>query len=338
MNILLTGGTGYIGSHTAVALIEAGYRVVLFDNLCNSDASVVDRLEKITGQRLSLVVGDVRDKQALVTALDDHRIDAVMHFAGLKAVAESVREPLKYYDNNVNGSLSLLQAMQQCGQRTLVFSSSATVYGEPQYLPIDEVHPTNPINPYGWSKLAVERILTDLANSDPTWRIACLRYFNPVGAHPSGLIGESPRGEPNNLMPYIAQVAAGLRDELRIFGNDYPTSDGTGVRDYVHVADLARGHANALESISTGGRPITVNLGSGQGTSVKALVEVFSKVTGAQIAFSFAPRRLGDLAATYTSASAAESAIGWVAQQGLEAMCSDTWRWQRYSASNASST
>ena len=266
MKILLTGGTGYIGSHVAVALVSAGHDVVCFDNLANSDADVIDRLEAITGAVIPLVVGDIRDGDAVRHAITSHSVDAVIHFAGLKAVGESVAEPISYYDNNVRGTLSLVEAMADCGVKTLVFSSSATVYGEPRYLPLDENHPTSATNPYGRTKLMIEEMLTDIAAADPEWRIATLRYFNPVGAHDSGLIGENPNGIPNNLMPFISRVAAGRLGELSVFGNDYDTPDGTGVRDYIHVVDLADGHVAALGTIISADPGLSIwNLGNGHG-------------------------------------------------------------------------
>lgn len=279
MRILLTGGTGYIGSHTAIALSQLGHQVVLYDNLSNSSDTVLEKLAQITGQHMHFVKGDVRDTELLKNTLAFHRIDAVIHFAGLKAVGESVDKPIDYYANNVQGTISLLQAMQSAQVKTLVFSSSATVYGEPQYLPLDEKHPTSATNPYGRSKLHIEEILSDVATSDAQWRIACLRYFNPVGAHQSGLIGEDPNGVPNNLMPYIAQVAAGQRTELSVFGGDYPTPDGTGVRDYIHVMDLAEGHAAALNFLSQTTGWHAINLGTGKGYSVLEMVGAFEKAS-----------------------------------------------------------
>jgi UDP-glucose 4-epimerase len=329
MNILLTGGTGYIGSHTAVVLTQAGHRVVLYDNFCNSQPDVVQRLEKITGQPITLVEGDVRDTARLTETLKTHAIAAVIHFAGLKAVGESVAKPIDYYANNVQGKISLLQTMQAADVKTLVFSSSATVYGDPQYLPIDEEHPTSATNPYGRSKLYIEEILADVAKSDATWRIACLRYFNPVGAHESGLIGEDPSGIPNNLMPFVAQVATGKLPRLNVFGNDYPTPDGTGVRDYIHVMDLAEGHLAALNYLSTQYSALsTFNLGTGQGYSVLEMVKAFEAASGKPVPYQIAPRRSGDIATCYAKADKAAKQLGWRANRTLEVMCASTWHWQ----------
>ncbi|MGB3423208.1 MAG: UDP-glucose 4-epimerase GalE [Castellaniella sp.] len=329
MNILLTGGTGYIGSHTATVLTQQGHHVVLFDNLSNSSDAVLGRLARILGISPAFVQGDVRDGALLGRVLGDHAIDAVVHFAGLKAVGESVEKPLDYFANNVQGTLSLLQAMRAVGARTLVFSSSATVYGEPGYLPLDEHHPTGAANPYGRSKLHIEEILGDLAASDPSWRIACLRYFNPVGAHDSGLIGESPRGVPNNLMPYVAQVAAGLRTELNVFGDDYPTPDGTGVRDYIHVMDLAEGHAAALNFLAGHPGRHAVNLGTGRGYSVLEVVRAFEQASGRDVPYRIQPRRPGDVAACYADPAKARRDLGWTATRTLEEMCSSTWKYQQ---------
>lgn len=330
MNILLTGGTGYIGSHVATALISAGHQVVCFDNLANSDAAVIDRLEAITGTAVPLVVGDIRDGDALRGAMADHDIEAVVHFAGLKAVGESVAEPMKYYDNNVRGTLSLVQAMADCGVKTMVFSSSATVYGQPQYLPLDENHPTSATNPYGRTKLMIEEMLADIAESDPEWRIATLRYFNPVGAHDSGLIGENPNGIPNNLMPFISRVAAGRLNELSVFGSDYDTPDGTGVRDYIHVVDLADGHVAALDAIVQAAPGLsTWNLGTGQGYSVLDMVRAFERVNGVSIPYRLAPRRDGDVASCYASPERAAQELGWTARRDLDAMCASSWSFER---------
>ena len=330
MKILLTGGTGYIGSHVAAALISTGHQVVCFDNLANSDAAVIDRLEAITGTAIPLVVGDIRDGDALRHALTEHDIEAVIHFAGLKAVGESVAEPIKYYDNNVRGTLSLVQAMTDCGIKTLVFSSSATVYGEPRYLPLDENHPTSATNPYGRTKLMIEEMLADIAASDPEWRIATLRYFNPVGAHDSGLIGENPNGIPNNLMPFISLVAAGRLNELSVFGSDYDTPDGTGVRDYIHVVDLADGHVAALDAIARAAPGLsTWNLGTGQGYSVLDMVRAFERVNGVSIPYRLAPRRDGDVASCYASPERAAQELGWTAQRDLDAMCASSWSFER---------
>lgn len=330
MKILLTGGAGYIGSHVAAALAAAGHEVVCFDNLSNSDAAVMDRLEAITGTAIPLVMGDIRDREALREALTGHRTEAVIHFAGLKAVGESVAEPIRYYDNNVRGTLTLLEAMRDCSVKTLVFSSSATVYGEPQYLPLDEEHPTSATNPYGRTKLMIEEMLADIAAADPEWRIATLRYFNPVGAHDSGLIGENPNGIPNNLMPFVSRVAAGRLNELSVFGNDYDTHDGTGVRDYIHVVDLADGHVAALEAITRTDRPLsTWNLGTGQGYSVLDMVEAFERVNGVRIPYRIAPRRDGDVASCFASPERAARELGWTAGRDLDAMCASSWRFER---------
>lgn len=327
MNILLTGGTGYIGSHTAVALAQSGHDVTLLDNLSNSDVCVVDRISGIVGKRPFFAQGDVRDTALVRELLKARAIDAVIHFAGLKAVGESVEHPVDYYANNVQGTISLLQAMQAESARSLIFSSSATVYGVPQYLPYDENHPTRAINPYGRTKLHVEEILHDVAQSDASWRIACLRYFNPVGAHESGLIGEDPRGIPNNLMPFIAQVAIGKRSELKVFGDDYPTPDGTGVRDYIHVMDLAEGHVAALGYLSGHAGWSAVNLGTGQGYSVLEVVQAFERANGCAIPYAIAPRRSGDLPAYYASAEQAHKLLGWSAKRSLDDMCASTWRY-----------
>ena len=328
MNILLTGGTGYIGSHTAVALAEAGHRVVLFDNFCNSLPDVAQRLHTLTGQAMPLVEGDVRHTGLLTHTLQAHRIDAVIHFAGLKAVGESVAQPLSYYANNVQGSISLLQAMQAAAVNTLVFSSSATVYGNPKYLPLDESHPTAATNPYGRSKLHIEEMLRDQCRADPAWRVLSLRYFNPVGAHSSGLIGDNPRGVPNNLMPYLSRVAAGELPHVNVFGNDYPTPDGTGVRDYIHVADLAAGHLAALAHLAQHPGFDAINLGTGQGYSVLQMIEAVAAASGRPVPHRIVPRRAGDIAACYAAADKAARLLGWRATCTLQDMCRDTWHWQ----------
>jgi UDP-glucose 4-epimerase len=329
MNVLLTGGTGYIGSHTAVVLSESGHQVVLYDNLSNSSDSVLEKLIQITGQQIHFVRGDVRDTELLRSTLASHNIDAVIHFAGLKAVGESVEKPVDYYANNVQGTISLLQAMQSAQVKTLVFSSSATVYGEPKYLPLDENHPTSATNPYGRSKLHIEEMLNDIAASDPAWRVVCLRYFNPVGAHESGLIGENPHGVPNNLMPYIAQVAVGQRAELKVFGSDYPTSDGTGVRDYIHVMDLVEGHAAALAFLSGTTGWHAINLGTGKGYSVLEMVQAFEKASGRQVPYKVVARRAGDLAACYADPQKASEVLSWRATRTLDDMCASTWQFQQ---------
>ena len=329
MNILLTGGTGYIGSHTALVLASAGHQVVLFDNLANSEASVVDRLETITGAKLPFVEGDIRSTYLLESTLKSYRIEAVIHFAGLKAVGESMGNPLSYYDNNVGGTISVLTAMANVGVKRLVFSSSATVYGDPQYLPIDEAHPRRATNPYGRTKLQIENILEDLAASDSSWHITCLRYFNPVGAHDSGLIGEDPSGVPNNLMPFLARVAAGKLPCLNIFGGDYDTPDGTGVRDFIHVMDLAEGHLSAVNLVSAGGMSFDVfNLGTGRGHSVLEMLKSFEQASGQSIHRQIVPRRAGDVSACFAQADKAGKLIGWVALRSLDDMCRSTWKFQ----------
>lgn len=326
-SILVTGGAGYIGSHMVVQLLQAGFEVVVFDNLCNSDGAVINRIAAIAGCGPAFVKGDVRDRGDLRALFDSHRFDAVIHFAGLKAVGESSLEPLKYYDNNVSGSIVLFEEMARANVKALVFSSSATVYGEPAFVPITESFPLKATNPYGQSKLMVERILHDLYKSDESWKIALLRYFNPAGAHESGLIGENPRGKPNNLIPFIAQVAAGKQAALQVFGADYPTHDGTGVRDYIHVDDLASAHLAALNYLETPG-VITINLGTGRGYSVLEIVEAFSAATGKQVPYRVVPRRTGDIATCYADPTLAEQLLGWKAKHGIERMCIDTWRWQ----------
>jgi UDP-glucose 4-epimerase len=329
MKVLVTGGAGYIGSHTCVALMQAGYEIVVLDNLCNSHPAVFERVAQIVGRPPEFVRADVRDPSALREVFGRQHFDAVIHFAGLKAVGESVEKPIEYYDNNVQGALSLCRAMAEAGVGTLVFSSSATVYGNAASVPIREDAPLGPTNPYGHSKRMVERILEDVAASKPgAWRIALLRYFNPVGAHPSGTIGEDPQGIPNNLMPNIAQVAAGVRDKLRVFGSDYPTRDGTGVRDFIHVVDLARGHIAALETMRSKGRGFTVNLGTGRGISVLEAVRAFERASKRAIPIERVGRRAGDVAESYADPSLAERMLGWKAVHGLDDMCQDTWRWQ----------
>jgi UDP-glucose 4-epimerase len=329
MKVLVTGGAGYIGSHACVELMQAGHEVVVLDNLCNSYAAVLERIAAIVGRAPEFTRSDVRDTGAMRDLFARHRFDAVIHFAGLKAVGESVEQPLEYYDNNVQGALSLCRAMAEAGVGTLVFSSSATVYGNASSMPIREDAPLGPTNPYGHSKWMVERILNDLAASNPDrWRIALLRYFNPVGAHSSGLIGEDPQGIPNNLMPNIAQVAAGIRDKVRVFGSDYPTRDGTGVRDYIHVVDLARGHLSALDALRRNRRGFTVNLGTGRGISVLEAIRAFERSSGRAIPVEKVARRAGDVAECYADPSLAESLLGWKAQLGLDEICRDMWRWQ----------
>lgn len=326
--ILVTGGAGYIGSHTCVELLSAGHELVVFDNFCNSHPEALRRVERITGKKIPVVEGDIRDQAAVEAVLRQYDCQSVIHFAGLKAVGESVEKPLAYYDNNVIGTHRLLQAMGNCGVKTLVFSSSATVYGEPQFLPLTEDHPLSATNPYGRTKLVIEDMLRDLYRSDSSWRIAILRYFNPVGAHESGLIGEDPQGVPNNLMPFVAQVAVGQRDCLKVWGNDYPTHDGTGVRDYIHVVDLADGHLRALNFLQLSGCT-AINLGTGTGYSVLDVVRAFEQVCGRPIRQEFRPRRAGDVATCYADPIRAVELIGWRAQRGLSAMCGDVWRWQQ---------
>ena len=328
MNILVTGGAGYIGSITCVQLIAAGYRPVILDSLVNAKVAVLDRIEKISGQRPAFIEADVRDRARVVQVLREHAIDAVIHFAGLKAVGESVAQPLRYYDNNVQGSMVLIDAMREVGVKTLVFSSSATVYAETQDMPLHEDSPIGATSPYGRSKWMVEQILGDVTASDPSWSMTALRYFNPVGAHPSGLMGEDPQGIPNNLMPFIAQVAVGRRPSLSIFGQDYPTADGTGVRDYIHVLDLADGHVAALRYAHGRAGHHVFNLGSGQGHSVLDMLAAFGQACGQALPYEFAPRREGDLAAFWADPSLADKVLGWRVHRSLQAMCSDTWQWQ----------
>lgn len=329
MALLVTGGAGYIGSHTVVELLESGHEVVVLDNLSNSSRESLRRVAEITGRAPRLIEGDVRDAGLLDRVFAEQPIEAVIHFAGLKAVGESVRRPLDYYDNNVGGSIALCRAMARAGVYRLAFSSSATVYGDPADMPIPESCPVGvPTNPYGQSKLMVEGILRDLASSDPRWSIALLRYFNPVGAHPSGRIGEDPNGIPNNLLPYIAQVAVGRLERLSVFGNDYPTPDGTGVRDYIHVVDLAKGHVAALGFLAGHSGVHTWNLGTGKGYSVLQMVEAFERASGRPIPCTIAPRRPGDVAQCWADPAKARRELGWSARLGLDEMMTDTWRWQ----------
>lgn len=325
--VLVTGGAGYIGSHTCIELLNAGHEVVVFDNFCNSHPESIRRIEHITGEKIVLIQGDIRNQTEIENALRDNKCSAVMHFAGLKAVGESVEQPLSYYDNNFIGTHRLLTAMQKVGVKALVFSSSATVYGDPQRLPIDEQHALAATNPYGRSKLFIEEMLRDHFHANPDWCIAILRYFNPVGAHESGFIGEDPRGTPNNLMPYVAQVAVGQRDELRVWGNDYPTPDGTGVRDYIHVVDLAAGHLKALKRLDCP-QCTSINLGTGRGYSVLEVLAAFEAACGKSIKYVFANRRLGDIASCYADTSRAADLLDWYALRDLKTMCSDHWRWQ----------
>ena len=327
--ILVTGGAGYIGSHTTLALLQAGFEVVVLDNLCNSSAKSLERVTEIAGRAPTFICGDVRDRAQLDRLFAEHPISAVLHFAGLKAVGESVADPLRYYDVNVCGAVTLCQAMQAAGVFSLVFSSSATVYGDPTRVPIDEDQPVGqPANPYGRSKLMVEQILADLAAANGAWRVALLRYFNPVGAHESGRIGEDPSGIPNNLLPYIAQVAVGKLAELTVFGDDYPTPDGTGVRDYIHVVDLADGHLRALQALHARPGVHVWNLGTGTGTSVLQMLQAFEQASGRMVPYRIAPRRAGDVATCYANPAKAERELGWKATRGLEQMMADTWRWQ----------
>lgn len=327
--ILITGGTGYIGSHACVTLAQAGHDLVILDNLSNSTATVIDRLAILCGKPSHFIQGDVRDATTLDHIFANHPISAVIHFAGLKAAGESSEKSLEYYDNNVTGTLQLLAAMQRAAVKTLVFSSSATVYGDPAGVPIREDFPRSTTNPYGRTKLMIEDVLADLHQSDPKWRIACLRYFNPVGAHESGLIGEAPHGTPNNLMPYISQVAAGQREYLNVWGNDYPTPDGTGVRDYIHVSDLAEGHVAALDCLENNVGMLTINLGTGQGYSVLEMVKAFEKASGRLVSYKIGPRRIGDIAQCWADPALAKKLIGWRASRNLERMCADAWRWQQ---------
>ena len=334
--ILVTGGAGYIGSHTCIALHQAGYDIVVYDNLSNSSREAINRVSSLIGQPIEFIEGDIRDTELLRQVFTEHQFFGVIHFAGLKAVGESVAKPLLYYNNNVSGTITLLEAMAEANVKNLVFSSSATVYGDPEVLPIDETSPRSCTNPYGQSKLTVEHILEDLAATNDGWNLIPLRYFNPVGAHPSGQIGEDPNDIPNNLMPYISQVAVGKLEKLSIFGNDYPTVDGTGVRDFIHVTDLAQGHVAALNYLqkrvgqdkysSIGFLPI--NLGTGKGTSVLELVTAFSEVSGQNIPYQFSARRAGDIASCYASADKAKDLLGWEAKLSITEMCQDTWRWQ----------
>jgi UDP-glucose 4-epimerase len=327
--ILVTGGTGFIGSHASVALQQAGYRVLILDNLSNSSVGVLDAIAAISGTRPDFVQGDIRDAATLSRVFSGHAIAAVLHFAGLKAVGESTRQPLAYYDNNVHGSVQLFAAMQQAGVKTVVFSSSATVYGDPQRLPLTEDHPRSATNPYGHTKLVIEDILDNLYQSEAGWRIARLRYFNPVGAHPSGLMGEAPQGVPNNLMPYVAQVATGQRAHVQVYGSDYDTPDGTGVRDYIHIMDLAAGHVRALKHCLDADQALlTVNLGTGVGYSVLEMIRAFAQASGKDIAYDLVARRPGDIAACWADTELAYKTLGWRAEKGIKDMCDDAWRWE----------
>ncbi|MEQ3637507.1 MAG: UDP-glucose 4-epimerase GalE [Thalassolituus sp.] len=327
--ILVTGGAGYIGSHTVLLLLEAGFKVLVLDNLSNSTPEALNRVEKITGKPAPLIVGDIRDVDVLERLFNENVISSVIHFAGLKAVGESVAQPLRYYDCNVVGTIRLLEAMDKAKVKSLVFSSSATVYGDPKSVPIKEDFPLSTTNPYGATKLHIEDMLRDLHRSDGEWSVALLRYFNPVGAHESGEIGEDPGGIPNNLMPFIAQVAVGEREQLNVFGGDYPTHDGTGVRDYIHVMDLAAGHLAALKRLKSRGGMLTTNLGTGRGYSVLEMVKTFSAVSGRDVKYQIVDRRPGDVASCYADPEKAEKELGWKAIRGIEEMCADHWRWQR---------
>ena len=331
MRILLTGGSGFIGSHTAVELLEAGHDVVLYDNLCNSSAEAAAAVETITGKKAPLIVGDIRDKTLMTKVLREEKIDAVIHFAGLKAVGESCVKPLDYYDNNISGTMTMLEAMKETGVKRLVFSSSSTVYGTPQKLPLTEDHPvgTGITNPYGRTKVMIEDILADLCRSDPEWSVICLRYFNPIGAHASGLIGENPNGIPNNLLPYVARVASGRLAAVQVFGNDYDTPDGTGVRDYIHVVDLAKGHVCAVERAAATKGWDAVNLGTGTGYSVLDVIHAFEKACGHELAYKICPRRAGDIAANWADPKKAKELLGWEAKFGITEMCRDAWNFEK---------
>lgn len=329
MKILVTGGAGYIGSHTCVELLNAGYDVVIVDNLDNSNRKAVDRIEQITGKEVTFYERDIRDREAMHEIFALEKPKCVIHFAGLKAVGESVQKPLEYYENNINGTLVMLDAMRKNGCKNIIFSSSATVYGDPAFIPITEECPKgSPTNPYGWTKSMLEQILTDLHTSDPEWNVILLRYFNPIGAHKSGLIGEDPKGIPNNLLPYVAQVAIGKLKCLGVFGNDYDTPDGTGVRDYIHVVDLAVGHVKAIDKIKENPGVKIYNLGTGKGYSVLDIVKAYSKACGHDIPYEIKPRRAGDIATCYADASLAKKELGWEAEYGIDEMCADSWRWQ----------
>lgn len=329
MAILVTGGAGFIGSHTCVELLNAGYEVVVLDNLSNASEESLKRVEKITGKQVTFYQADIRDAKRLDEIFGKEQIESVIHFAGLKAVGESVAKPLEYYDNNISGTLVLCDVMRKHGVKNIIFSSSATVYGEPAFIPITEECPKGICtNPYGWTKWMLEQILTDLHTADPEWNVILLRYFNPIGAHESGMIGEDPKGIPNNLMPYVSQVAIGKLECLGVFGNDYDTPDGTGVRDYIHVVDLAIGHVKALKKIEEKAGVCVYNLGTGQGYSVLDIVHAFEKAVGKEIPYQIKARRPGDIAACYADAKKAKEELGWEAERGLEKMCEDAWRWQ----------
>lgn len=328
MAVLITGGAGYIGSHTCLALLQAGQNIVVLDNFSNSQIESLARVKEISGRDFPIIEADIRDVAALRTLFSKHSISSVIHFAGLKAVGESTENPILYYDNNVVGSIKLFEVMAEFGVKTIVFSSSATVYGDAITVPIQESASLSATNPYGQTKLMIEHILRDIQQADKDWRVAILRYFNPIGAHESGRIGEDPNGIPNNLLPYVAQVAVGKLAKLRVFGNDYPTHDGTGVRDYIHVVDLANGHLAALDYLNQHKGLIAVNLGTGQGYSVLDVVNTFSKQSGIEIAYEVLPRRAGDVAMSYADPTMAKTLLGWRATRDLNQMCADTWRWQ----------
>jgi len=329
MKILVTGGAGYIGSHTCVELLKEGYEVVILDNLCNSSKKAVDRIEEITGKKTSFYECDMADRAALDKIFEEHKIDCVIHFAGLKAVGESVVKPLEYYMNNISGTLILAQAMREHGCKNIIFSSSATVYGDPAFVPITEECPKGtPTNPYGWTKSMLEQILTDLHTADKEWNVILLRYFNPIGAHESGMIGEDPKGIPNNLLPYVAQVAIGKLEKVGVFGDDYDTPDGTGVRDYIHVVDLAVGHVKAIDKIKEDPGVKVYNLGTGNGYSVLDVIKAYSKACGHDVPYEIKPRRPGDIATCYADASLAKKELGWEAKYGIEDMCASSWKWQ----------
>lgn len=330
MKILVTGGVGFIGSHTVVELINAGHEPVVIDNLSNASAESLNRVKKITGKDVTFYKADIRDGAALSDILDKENVDACIHFAGLKAVGESVAKPWEYYDNNIAGTLTLVDALKKHGAKNIIFSSSATVYGDPAFVPITEECPKGSCtNPYGWTKSMLEQILSDIQKADPSWNVILLRYFNPIGAHKSGLIGENPNGIPNNLMPYITQVAVGKREKLTVFGNDYDTHDGTGVRDYIHVVDLAKGHVLALKKIEENAGLKIYNLGTGVGYSVLDIVKNFEEATGVKIPYVIGERRPGDIATCYASAKKAEEELGWKAEYGIKEMCEDSWRFQK---------
>lgn len=330
MAILVTGGAGYIGSHTVVELLEAGYEVVVCDNLCNSSRKSLERVEQITGKKVKFYLADILDRDAMEEIFTTEKIESVIHFAGLKAVGESVAKPWEYYNNNISGTLVLVDVMRKHGCKNIIFSSSSTVYGDPAFIPVTEECPKgNCTNPYGWTKSMLEQILTDMQKADNEWNVVLLRYFNPIGAHKSGLIGENPNGIPNNLMPYITQVAVGKRPELGVFGNDYNTHDGTGVRDYIHVVDLAKGHVCALNKIAEQCGLKIYNLGTGVGYSVLDVVKNFEEATGVKIPYSIKPRRPGDIDANYANADLAAAELGWKAENGIREMCADSWKWQK---------